>query len=74
MRYVKDMNIRQRKMIGITLTIIVLIVYALVAMAIGGKFIVGYGVLIELPAFIILGVGWLPLVMAIVRWMSRPDL
>lgn len=67
------MKIRQRKMIGITTTIIFLIVYALVAMAIGGKYIVGYGTLVELPAFVILGLGWLPIVMAIVRWMSRPD-
>jgi Protein of unknown function (DUF2842) len=67
------MKIRQRKMIGISATIIILIVYALVAMAIGGKYIVGLGTLVELPAFIILGVGWLPIIMFIVRWMSRPD-
>ena len=67
------MKIRQRKMIGIAATILVLIVYALVAMAIGGKYIVGYGTWVELPGFVILGLGWLPIVMAIVRWMSRPD-
>ena len=67
------MKVRIRKMIGIPSTIVVLIVYALVAMTIAGKHIVGYGTLVELPAFVILGVGWLPIVMAIVRWMSRPD-
>ena len=67
------MKIRQRKIIGITATTIILTIYALVAMAIGGKYVVGRGMLIELPAFIILGIGWLPIVMVIVRWMSRPD-
>jgi Protein of unknown function (DUF2842) len=67
------MKIRQRKFIGIFTTVVVLIIYALVAMAIGGKYVVGMGTLVELPAFIILGIGWLPIVMFLVRWMSRPD-
>jgi hypothetical protein len=67
------MKIRQRKFIGIFTTVIVLIIYALVAMAIGGKYVVGMGTFVELPAFIILGIGWLPIVMFLVRWMSRPD-
>ena len=67
------MKIRQRKMIGIAATIVILAVYALVAMAIGGKYIVGLGTFVELPAFVILGIGWLPVIMVLVRWMSRPD-
>jgi hypothetical protein len=35
--------------------------------------VVGLGAFVELPAFIILGVGWMPIVMVLVRWMSRPD-
>lgn len=68
------MKVRQRKMIGIMATIVILIAYALVAMAIGGKYVVGSGTFVELPAFAILGVGWLPIIMFIVRWMSRPDI
>ncbi len=67
------MKVRQRKLIGIFSTIIFLVAYSLVAMAIGGQFIVGRGVLVELFGFIILGAGWLPIVMFLVRWMSRPD-
>jgi hypothetical protein len=67
------MKIRQRKLIGTAATIIVIVVYALVAMAIGGKYVVGLGTFVELSAFIILGIGWLPIVMVLVRWMSRPD-
>ena len=67
------MKIRQRKFIGIAATIVFLVVYTLVAMAIGGKYVVGYGSAIELPAFILLGVGWIPVAMVLIRWMSRPD-
>jgi Protein of unknown function (DUF2842) len=67
------MNIRQRKFIGTVATIAFLGVYALIAMAIGGQYVVGYGPAIELPAFILLGVGWIPVAMFLIRWMSRPD-
>ena len=67
------MKIRQRKFIGIVATITFLVVYALIAMTIGGQFVVGYGLAIELPAFILLGVGWIPVGMVLVRWMSKPD-
>jgi hypothetical protein len=67
------MKIRQRKFIGTVATIAFLVVYALVAMAIGGRYVVGYGPAVELPAFILLGVGWIPVAMVLIRWMSRPD-
>lgn len=67
------MKIRQRKFIGIMATIAFLVVYALIAMAIGGQYVVGYGLAVELPAFILLGVGWVPVAMVLIRWMSKPD-
>ena len=67
------MKIRQRKFIGIMATIAFLVIYALIAMAIGGQYVVGYGLAIELPAFILLGVGWVPVAMVLIRWMSKPD-
>ncbi len=67
------MKMRQRKLIGIFATIAFLAVYALIAMALGGKYVVGLGPAIELPAFILLGVGWTPAAMLLIRWMSRPD-
>jgi hypothetical protein len=67
------MKIRQRKLVGFVATIAFLVVYALIAMAIGGQYVVGYGPAIELPAFILLGVGWVPVAMVLIRWMSRPD-
>lgn len=67
------MKIRQRKFIGIMATIAFLVVYALIAMAIGGQYVVGSGPAVELLAFIFLGVGWIPVAMVLIRWMSRPD-
>ena len=67
------MKIRQRKFIGTMATIAFLVVYALLAMAVGGRYVVGYGPAVELPAFILLGVGWIPVAMVLIRWMSRPD-
>ena len=67
------MKIRQRKFIGTMATIAFLVIYALIAMAIGGQYVVGYGPVFELAAFILLGVGWIPVAMILIRWMSRPD-
>jgi Protein of unknown function (DUF2842) len=67
------MNIRTRKLIGVVVTVTYLIVYALIAMAVGGVFAVGRGMLVELVAFITLGLLWIPGAMLIIRWMSRPD-
>lgn len=67
------MKLRFRKLIGTVATVLFLIVYALIAMAIGGMLIVGRGVPLELPFYILAGLGWLPVAMWIIRWMSKPD-
>jgi hypothetical protein len=67
------MDIRTRKLIGVLATVAFLTVYSLVAMAIGGQFVTGQGKLVELVFFVIAGVAWLPVVMAIIKWMSRPN-
>ncbi len=67
------MTIRTRKAIGTLATVAFLILYALIAMAVGGHYIVGHGLAVELPFYIAAGVLWLPVVMAIIRWMARPD-
>ena len=67
------MRIRQRKFVGLVAMIVFLVGYALIAMSIGGQYVVGHGAAIELPAFILLGVGWIPVAMVLIRWMSRPD-
>jgi hypothetical protein len=67
------MTMRTRKLIGTFLTLIWITVYALIAMAVGGEFVVGRGMLPELAYYIIAGVAWLPVSMKIIRWMSKPD-
>jgi len=67
------MSMRRRKAIGTAATVLFIIAYALVMMAVGGHFVVGRGIAYELPFYILAGAGWLPVVMAIIRWMSKPD-
>ena len=49
-------------------------IYSLVMMAFGGVFILGHGRLFELAFYIVGGLAWLPVEMAIIKWMSKPDL
>jgi hypothetical protein len=67
------MTQRARKLIGTFATVFFLIVYSLVAMAVGGNLVVGRGLLFELPFYAVAGALWLPPVMFLIRWMSQPD-
>jgi uncharacterized membrane protein len=67
------MKQRTRKAIGTATVILFIILYTLVMMAIGGEWAVGRGLAIELPFYVVAGALWLPVVMAIIRWMSQPD-
>lgn len=64
---------RTRKFIGTFAMLFWLVLYALVAMAVGGEFVVGRGMMAELAYYIFAGIAWLPVAMIIIRWMSRPD-
>lgn len=66
------MTLRQRKFIGMVAVVTFLIVYCLIAMAIGGMVAVGLPLPLEIGFFVLAGIGWLPVVMVIIRWMSRP--
>lgn len=65
------MKPRLRKLAGVLATVGFLTTYSLLAMAIGGHFVMGSGKLAELVYFIVAGIAWVPAVMAIIRWMSR---
>lgn len=66
------MTLRQRKFIGMLAIVAFLIVYCLIAMAIGGMVAVGLPMPLEIGFFVIAGLAWLPVVMMLIRWMSRP--
>ena len=57
-------------MAGTVATLVFLVIYCLIAMAIGGAFVVGRPAAFEIGYFIIAGTAWLPIVMIIIRWMS----
>jgi hypothetical protein len=65
------MTLRQRKFVGMVAIVAFLIVYCLVAMAVGGVVAVGQPMLLETGFFIVAGIAWVPVVMMIIRWMSR---
>lgn len=66
------MTLRQRKFIGMVAIVTFLILYCLIAMAIGGMVAVGLPLPLEIGFFVVAGIAWLPVVMIIIRWMSRP--
>jgi hypothetical protein len=67
------MRQRTRKAIGTIAVVAFIIVYSLVMMAVGGELAVGRGLVVEILFFAVAGLLWLPVVMAIIRWMVRPD-
>ena len=69
----RSLTQRQRKLIGTLMTVGFLVAYSLVMMMLGGLFAVGRGVAVELIFYIVAGVLWLPVVMLLIRWMSKPD-
>jgi hypothetical protein len=67
------MTRRTRKFIGTFAVVGFLAVYMLAAMALGGRLVSGRGLLYELPFYAVAGLLWLPVAMALIRWMARPD-
>jgi hypothetical protein len=67
------MRQRTRKAIGTFAVVTFIIVYSLVMMAVGGEVAVGRGLAVEILFYAVAGLLWLPVVMAIIRWMVRPD-
>ena len=64
---------RQRKLAGTLATVAFLVFYSLLMMMLGGLVAVGRGAAIELVFYIVAGVMWMPVVMLLIRWMSKPD-
>ncbi len=67
------MGIRTRKFFGVIATVTFLCLYCLVAMVIGARLLIDVPGWVQLPAFVALGIAWLPVVMKIIRWMERPE-
>lgn len=68
------MRRRQRKLVGVFVTIVFVVVYALVAMALAqGRFIRDAPGFVQGLYYAVIGLAWILPVMPLIRWMERPD-
>ena len=66
------MPIRLRKLIGAIMLIILVIAWALLAMALAQSPLVKANSAIEVIYYVVAGLGWVLPAMPLIRWMSRP--
>jgi hypothetical protein len=66
------MPIRLRKFIGAIVLIVLVVTWALVAMAVAQFPVIKANALVEVAYYVIAGLGWVLPAMPLVRWMSRP--
>lgn len=68
------MRRRQRKFIGVVVTLAFVIVYALCAMALAqARFIQHAPDILQWLYYATIGMGWVLPMMPLIRWMERPD-
>jgi hypothetical protein len=67
------MPIRIRKLIGAVALIVLVVSWALIAMAVAQFPVVKASGLGETLYYVVAGLGWVLPAMPLVRWMSRPD-
>lgn len=64
---------RLRKFIGTVLLLVLMVVWALLAMVIAQGRVTDLHWALQLVCFIILGTGWVIPAGLLIRWMERPD-
>jgi hypothetical protein len=67
------MRPRIRKLIGTVALLMLLIVWSLLAMALAQIVLVRASGAVELAYYLVAGLGWVPLAMLLVSWMSRGE-
>jgi hypothetical protein len=68
------MSIRLRKFIGAVLLFVLVIVWALVAMALAQAPLIRDHAIASVAYYVIAGLGWVLPAMPLVRWMSAPGI
>lgn len=63
---------RGRKLLGTLVVPVFLFVYMMIAMLIGSYFVNGLGIFVETVFYLIAGLGWVPPVVMMIRWMEVP--
>ncbi len=67
------MAIRTRKLIGAFALIVLVVTWALVAMALAQSPAIKAHPVIETIYYVVAGLGWVLPAMPLIRWMTRPD-
>jgi len=67
------MPIRLRKLIGTLALLVLVIVWALLAMALAQSPTIRDNSLLSIAYYVIAGIGWVVPAMPLVSWMARPD-
>jgi hypothetical protein len=67
------MPIRVRKFVGAVMLIVLVVTWALLAMALAQSAVIKANGVIEVLYYAIAGLGWVLPAMPLIRWMSRPD-
>ena len=67
------MRMRTRKLVGIPALLLIIFVYAIVAMIIGVRVLPNASAFIEFAYYLFAGLAWVFPAGLIIRWMSRSD-
>jgi hypothetical protein len=67
------MNQNTRKLLGIVATLVMLVVYCILATAVYLNLLLDANTVILLIYFAVVGTAWCIPAMVIIRWMARPD-
>jgi tryptophan-rich sensory protein len=69
----ESMSMRSRKLIGTIALLLLVTVWALLAMALAQSILTSIDGLVATLYYVVAGLGWVLPAMPLVRWMSRPD-
>ena len=67
------MHIRTRKLIGTVFLLVLVMVWALVAMALAQSVLTDINGLVAAIFYVVAGLGWVLPGMVLIKWMLRPD-
>jgi hypothetical protein len=67
------MPIRLRKLIGTVALVVLVVTWALVAMALAQAPAIKSSGVVEVIYYVVAGLGWVLPAMPLIAWMSRPD-
>ncbi len=67
------MKMRQRKLLGTVLLLVLVIVWMLVAMAFAQSPFIAASRIVQFFYYLVAGLGWALPAMPLISWMSRPD-